>query len=150
MSCAKNFRLMGFDFHLVSDDKSIIRLERGTIPETLSCPVIEAAISQLQEYAAGTRTEFDLPIAPTGTDFQLAVWQALREIPYGETRSYGEIAARIGNPKASRGVGSACNKNRILLLIPCHRVIGKNGSLTGFGAGLDLKDTLLNLEKREP
>ena len=140
---------MGFDFHLVSDGKSIIRLERGTIPETLSCPVIETAISQLQEYAAGTRTEFDLPIAPTGTDFQLAVWQALREIPYGETRSYGEIAARIGNPKASRGVGGACNKNRILLLIPCHRVIGKNGSLTGFGAGLDLKDALLNLEKRE-
>ena len=148
MNYAQNFRLMGFDLHLVSDGNAIIRLERGHIPETRSCPIIDAAICQLREYAAGTRTDFDLPVAPTGTEFQQAVWQALQEIPYGETRSYGEIAAQIGRPKAARGVGGACNKNHILLLIPCHRVIGKNGSLTGFGAGLDLKEALLHLEKR--
>lgn len=102
---------------------------------------------QLDEYAHGRRQEFDLPMRLVGTAFQSQVWNALRTIPYGETRTYGEIAAQIGHPKASRAVGAACGKNPILLLVPCHRVVGHNGSLTGFAAGLELKQMLLNLEQ---
>ena len=105
------------------------------------------AIVQLTEYFEGRRREFDLPINPKGTEFQRKVWKALAGIPYGETRTYGEIATQIGNRKAARAVGNANNKNPILLLIPCHRVIGADGSLTGFGCGLNIKEYLLNLEK---
>jgi methylated-DNA-[protein]-cysteine S-methyltransferase len=98
---------------------------------------------QVEEYCAGKRTEFDLELAPTGTEFQRAVWNALLEIPYGETRSYGEIARAIGQPKAARGVGSANHANPIGLIVPCHRVIGADGSLTGYGGGLPLKQALL-------
>ena len=98
---------------------------------------------QVEEYCAGTRTEFDLELAPAGTEFQRAVWNALLEIPYGETRSYGEIARAIGQPKAARGVGSANHANPIGLIVPCHRVIGADGSLTGYGGGLPLKRKLL-------
>ena len=101
---------------------------------------------QLKEYFAGERKRFDLPLAPVGTDFQLSVLRALQEIPFGETRSYLEIAERIGNPKAVRAVGSANGNNPIALIIPCHRVIGSNGSLTGFGGGIDAKRFLLELE----
>lgn len=103
---------------------------------------------QLDEYAHGRRRSFDLPMRLVGTAFQSQVWNALRTIPYGETRTYGEIAAQIGHPKASRAVGAACGKNPILLLVPCHRVVGHNGSLTGFAAGLELKQMLLNLEQQ--
>lgn len=150
MTYTRNLQLLGFDFHIVSDGAAITRLERGTAEETELCPVIETALHQLREYEAGTRRDFDLPMAPTGTEFQLSVWETLRTIPYGETRSYGDIAAQIGKPKATRAVGGACNKNHILLLIPCHRVIGKNGSLTGFGAGLDMKEVLLTHEAPSP
>ncbi|MEA0566157.1 methylated-DNA--[protein]-cysteine S-methyltransferase [Lysinibacillus irui] len=92
-------------------------------------------------------TEFDLPIHVKGTPFQLAVWDALKELPYGTTTSYGNIAQRIGNPKAVRAVGSAIGANPILAIIPCHRVIGKNGQLTGFRSGLEMKKFLLDLEK---
>lgn len=92
-------------------------------------------------------TEFDLPIHVKGTPFQLAVWDALKELPYGTTTSYGNIAQRIGNPKAVRAVGSAIGANPILAIIPCHRVIGKNGQLTGFRSGLEMKQFLLDLEK---
>ena len=109
-------------------------------------PLSDRAAAQLAEYFAGKRKEFDLPLCPQGTDFQKAVWQALLEIPYGQTRSYGEIAASIGNPKASRAVGMACNRNPIWVLIPCHRVVGKNKSLTGYAGGLDRKQWLLDLE----
>ena len=102
---------------------------------------------QLTEYAWGQRTAFDLPIQFTGTAFQGAVWRALVTIPYGETRTYGQIAAQIGHPKAARAVGAACGKNPLLLLIPCHRVVGAQGALTGFAAGLPLKETLLRLEQ---
>lgn len=146
MTYTKNLTLLGFDFHIVSDGTAITRLERGSAAETEACPVIEAAIAQLGEYAAGARRDFTLPVKPMGTDFQQSVWAALQTIPYGQTRTYGDIAAQIGRPKATRAVGGACNKNHILLLIPCHRVIGKNGSLTGFGAGLDLKEVLLKHE----
>ena len=90
---------------------------------------------------------FDLPLDPIGTEFQKKVWQALKEIPFGETRSYGEIAKLIGNEKASRAVGMANNKNPIAIIIPCHRVIGANGKLVGYAGGLDLKEKLLKLEK---
>ena len=101
---------------------------------------------QVAEYCAGARTEFDLELAPVGTQFQRAVWNALLDIPYGETRSYGEIARAIGQPKAARGVGSANHANPIGLIVPCHRVIGADGSLTGYGGGLPLKRALLEHE----
>lgn len=104
------------------------------------------ASRQLAEYFQGTRSVFNLPLAPEGTEFQKKVWRALLEIPYGHTASYGEIAARLGKPKASRAVGMANHRNPIIVIIPCHRVIGANGSLVGYGAGIDLKKRLLDLE----
>lgn len=142
----KNITLPIGTFHITSDGTAITALYTGAWTETEPCPLLEEAAQQLTEYANGTRQVFALPIAPKGTAFQQTVWAALQSIPYGQTRTYGDIAAQIGNPKATRAVGMACNKNPILLVIPCHRVIGKNGSLTGFGAGLELKEALLNLE----
>ncbi len=110
---------------------------------------VSHAIKQLKEYFAGKRTDFDLPLAPEGTEFQRTVWQRLQEIPYGETISYGELAKRVGNPKASRAVGAANGQNPIPIVIPCHRVIGANGKLTGFGGGLPTKEALLALEARQ-
>ena len=110
--------------------------------------LLQKAVKQMQEYFTGRRKEFELPIRLQGTDFQQKVWNALRQIPYGETRSYGEVAAIIGNPKASRAVGGANHKNPIMLIVPCHRVIGADGSLTGFGGGLRAKEYLLSLEKK--
>ena len=104
--------------------------------------------SQLEEYFSGARRSFDLPLNPRGTDFQRAVWKALVEIPYAQTRSYGQIAAAVGKPKAARAVGMANNKNPIIIIIPCHRVIGADGSLTGYGCGLPVKRALLELEKQ--
>ncbi|MFH2060272.1 MAG: methylated-DNA--[protein]-cysteine S-methyltransferase [Pseudomonadota bacterium] len=105
------------------------------------------AVSQLTAYFQGDRLDFDLEMDLKGTEFQKKVWKELAKVPYGTTISYGELAKRIGNPKASRAVGMANGKNPIPIIIPCHRVIGKDGSLTGFGGGLDVKQTLLNLEK---
>jgi methylated-DNA-[protein]-cysteine S-methyltransferase len=105
----------------------------------------DAAV-QLREYFAGKRTTFDLPLAPHGTGFQLAVWNELRRIPYGETRSYRDVANAIGKPAAIRAVGAANGANPIPIVVPCHRVIGSNGSLTGFGGGLLAKRYLLDLE----
>ncbi len=102
---------------------------------------------QLTEYEKGSRKIFDLPLHLIGTEFQKQVWNVLLEIPYGETRSYQEIAIRIGKPKALRAVGGACNRNPIGIIVPCHRVIGKNGSLTGYAGGLSYKELLLNHEK---
>ena len=101
---------------------------------------------QLGEYFEGSRRGFELEIAPSGTEFQMRVWKALQEIPYGETATYGEIAEVIGKPTAVRAVGGANNANRIPIIIPCHRVIGAGGSLTGFGGGIEAKSTLLDLE----
>lgn len=103
-------------------------------------------VEQLAEYFAGTRSEFDLKLAPNGTPFQLAVLKALQKIPYGQTCSYRDIATRIGKPKAVRAVGAANGRNPLPIVIPCHRVIGSNGSLTGFGGGLPTKRFLLDLE----
>jgi methylated-DNA-[protein]-cysteine S-methyltransferase len=110
-------------------------------------PVGEA-IRQLREYFAGKRTGFHLPLAPEGTAFQRSVWRHLQEIPYGETISYGELARRVGNPKASRAVGSANGANPLPIVIPCHRVIAGDGTLGGFGGGLTTKQMLLALEQR--
>ena len=105
-------------------------------------------IGQLEDYFAGGRRDFDIPLAPAGTEFQQRVWEALGEIPYGETWSYLQLATRIGNPKACRAVGLANGRNPIAVIVPCHRVIGANGSLTGYGGGMDRKRVLLDLERR--
>ena len=105
------------------------------------------AVRQLGAYFEGRLKEFDLALAPHGTEFQLEVWRALVEIPYGETASYAEIAARIGRPEAVRAVGAANGANPLPIVVPCHRVIGADGSLTGYGGGLDLKASLLALER---
>lgn len=102
---------------------------------------------QLLEYLTGLRREFSLPLGPRGTPFQMEVWRALEAIPYGETITYGELARRIGRPKAVRAVGQANHRNPLSIFIPCHRVVGANGSLTGYGGGLELKQTLLDLER---
>jgi len=112
-------------------------------------PPLKETIRQLRSYFAGELEEFDLPLAPEGTTFQLNVWKRLCDIPYGETISYGELAGRIGNPKASRAVGLANGANPIPIVIPCHRVIGSNGKLTGYGGGLPIKEKLLALERRQ-
>jgi methylated-DNA-[protein]-cysteine S-methyltransferase len=116
-----------------------------TIAET---PLIKKAAAQLAEYFEGRRKSFDLPLSLRGTDFQISVWKALQNIPAGVTRSYKEVAALIGNPKASRAVGMANNRNPIAIIIPCHRVIGADGNLTGYAGGLPVKQYLLDLEKR--
>lgn len=108
-------------------------------------PLVKA---QLKEYFAGEREEFDVPLSPRGTTFQRVVWAHLRDIPYGKTISYGELAKRIRSPKACRAVGLANGKNPISIIVPCHRVIGANGKLTGYGGGIDNKRILLALESR--
>ena len=113
-------------------------------------PVLDAIAAQLDEYFAGSRTSFDLPLAPEGTDFQRMVWHALATIPFGATCTYADIAARIGKPTAVRAVGAANGRNPIPIVLPCHRVIGADGSLTGFGGGLPTKRFLLELEGAIP
>ena len=115
--------------------------------ERLETPLIQEAYRQLSEYLIGERKSFDLPLNPRGTVFQQQVWKALSDIPYGETRSYKQIAETIGNPKAVRAVGMANNRNPLLIVVPCHRVIGANGKLVGYGAGIEKKEFLLKLEK---
>ena len=110
--------------------------------------LIKEAHQQLSEYLKGERKSFDLPLRMKGTDFQQRVWNALLDIPYGETRSYKQIAEAIGNPKAVRAVGMANNRNPLLIVVPCHRVIGADGKLVGYGAGIEKKEFLLRLESR--
>ena len=105
-------------------------------------------MDQLSEYFLERRTTFNLPLHLEGTPFQVAVWRALLEIPYGETRSYGDIAKSLGKPGAARAVGMANHENKIAIVVPCHRVVGQNGKLTGYAAGLDLKRRLLSIEQR--
>lgn len=113
-------------------------------------PILILTINQLQEYFSHRREMFQLPLAAKGTEFQQQVWQALKTIPYGETWSYQQLAEAIGNPKAVRAVGLANGKNPISVIVPCHRVIGKQGKLTGYAGGLDRKAALLKLEHWEP
>ena len=122
--------------------------EQQHVPaEEKTTPLLEETVKQLTEYFAGKRTNFDISLHIKGTNFQHQVWQELLKIPYGEIRSYKQVAESAGNPKASRAVGLANNRNPIPILIPCHRVIGTNGSLVGYGGGLEIKKFLLDLEK---
>lgn len=117
----------------------------GIICETM---LLKEAKNQLTEYFEGKSKHFDIPLAPYGTEFQKTVWEALQTIPYGETRSYKQIAEKTGNPKAARAVGMANNRNPIAIFIPCHRVIGADGSLVGYASGLSIKKYLLELEQK--
>ncbi len=129
----------------------IVRLAFGAAepsahPEHDSVKLWDRARGELEEYFSGARREFDLPIYFGGTDFQRRVWEALRGIPYGEVRTYGGLAGELGQPRAARAVGGACHKNPIVIIIPCHRVVGASGRLTGFAGGLETKRHLLTLE----
>ncbi len=130
--------------NFVKQEAASLNSEWHENPTALSEPV-----RQLRAYFAGKLQAFDLPLAPRGTPFQQNVWRELRQIPYGHTLSYGELARRIGNPSASRAVGLANGSNPIPIVIPCHRVIGSNGKLTGYGGGLPIKQNLLALEHRQ-
>lgn len=133
------------------EDDAVVYLKIGmdsSFPHNPS-PLSDLVAEEIGEYLSGDRTEFSFPIRLTGTVFQKTVWETLRRIPYGQTRTYGQIAAAIGRPKASRAVGIACSKNPIWIAVPCHRVIGKNNTLTGYAGGLDLKQKLLDLEKHQ-
>ena len=141
---------------LVATDRALVALVWRTgghsrVPfddavENPQHPVLRETARQLREYFAGVRREFDLPLDFRGTDFQRGVWAALLEIPYGETSTYGQIAAQLGNANAVRAVGAANGRNPIAIIAPCHRVVGMSGNLTGFGGGLDAKAFLLSLE----
>ncbi len=111
-------------------------------------PLLRKAAEEIGDYFAGSRRKFTLPLAPEGTPFQQKVWEALRTIPYGETRTYKQIAIQIGHNQSFRAVGMASNRNPIAIVVPCHRVIGYDGKLTGYAGGLDIKEQLLELEKR--
>lgn len=165
--------IAGFPMTFVAADGALVAVHAGNAPcavmqraVSLQVPVVEfsrevlssigvpvasaplyAGIVQLEEYFAGRRHCFRLPIAPVGTDFQQRVWEVLRAIPYGETRSYGQIARAVGCPKGARAVGMACHANPLLVVTPCHRVVGSNGALTGFAGGLAMKKMLLELER---
>ena len=129
-------------------DGSIVSIRRGCAAlHHDPSPASDLANTQLQEYFAGKRKNFDFPVAMAGTPFQMAVWDHLLTIPYGEVRSYGQIAAAIGKPKACRAVGMACNRNPLWIVVPCHRVVGSNRKLTGYAGGLDMKRSLLELEQ---
>lgn len=116
--------------------------------ETLETPLLAKAAKQLEEYLSGKRVKFDFPLNPQGTEFQNKVWNVLKTIPYGETWSYKQVAGALGKPTASRAVGMANNRNPIMIVVPCHRVVGSNGDLVGYAGGLDLKASLLDLEKK--
>lgn len=118
-------------------------------PKGQKTPLTDRVYGEIMEYLDGKRRHFDFPIELHGTEFQKRVWAQLQKIPYGETRTYKEVAEAIGNPKASRAVGMANNKNPIFIVVPCHRVVGSDGKLTGYAGGLDMKAALLELESRK-
>jgi methylated-DNA-[protein]-cysteine S-methyltransferase len=128
--------------------ESASRVKLGPSKLDLRHPILLETERQLSEYFGGRRTHFDLPLEPRGTDFQLRVWRALREIPFGETRSYRDLARVVGSPEASRAVGAANGKNPLSIVVPCHRVVGSEGALTGFAGGLETKAQLLAFEAK--
>ena len=135
---------------VIASDEAILAIEFDALPEPDDArghPLLERARTQLEEYFAGRRTTFDLPLAPDGSDWQRCVWRALQTIPFAETTSYAEIAERVDRPKSARAVGAANSKNPIAIVIPCHRVIGADGSLTGYAGGMDKKRWLLTHER---
>lgn len=137
---------------LVAEEDALVAIRFGGGTDTQSCDaseILDCAAEQLEEYFSGARCAFSVPIRMRGTSFQQSVWRALMEIGWGKTASYGEIAEKIGRPKACRAVGMANNKNPLPIIVPCHRIIGKNGTLTGYAGGLKIKQWLLDHEKRE-
>jgi len=141
----------GFSLSIAANERALQHIEflaSCTNPGNHSHPVISEALRQLRAYFAGQLREFDLPLEMLGTQFQRRVWRALGAIPYGETRSYSQVAAEIGSPTAVRAVGAANGKNPIPIVVPCHRVIGASGDLVGFGGGLRWKRLLLDLESK--
>lgn len=144
--CTHSFESPLGPLTLTEVDGVLRRLDFASAPSDTTTPLLREAERQLRAYFAGELRQFDLPLDPQGTPFQQQVWAALREIPYGEVRSYGQIAAAIGNPKACRAVGMANHRNPLPILIPCHRVCGSDGSLTGYGGGIERKRWLLELE----
>lgn len=134
---------------LVGDENAVTAInfvKAKSITKAPPTAVLKKAARELEEYFAGKRRSFTFKMSPSGTDFQKKVWKALEQIPYGETRTYGEIARAIGKPKAARAVGMANNRNPLSIVVPCHRVIGSTGDLVGYGGGLSLKTKLLKLE----
>ena len=131
---------------LTADEAGLTGVRFGGGEAGRPSPLLEDAAEQLLRYLAGERTVFRVPLSLRGTPFQRAVWQALTRIPYGETRSYGEVAAAVGRPGAARAVGMACHANPAALIVPCHRVVGADGSLTGYAGGTEKKRFLLELE----
>lgn len=132
---------------VVASDEALLELRFGACAKRGETPLLARARQQLGEYFAGERARFDLPLAPAGTDFQRRVWAALLDIPLGQTLSYAELAARLGQPAAARAVGAANGKNPIAILIPCHRVLASSGELAGYRWGLDKKEALLARER---
>ncbi|MDD4077802.1 MAG: methylated-DNA--[protein]-cysteine S-methyltransferase [Bacilli bacterium] len=138
-------------FHIMYENDKITALERVSsdiVKKGRATALTDVVYDELREYFAGKRKEFSFPYKLKGTEFQIKVWEALCHIPYGETRSYQDIAIAVGNPKAYRAVGMANNKNPIIIAIPCHRVIGTDGKLIGYGGGIEMKKILLDLEKK--
>lgn len=129
-------------------DGAVVSLDRAAQPDGdhLPCPLTDAAFAQIGEYLAGGRKSFDFPYTLRGTPFQQRVWRALCDIPYGETRSYKQIAEAVGSPKACRAVGMANHRNPMMIVVPCHRVVGASGKLIGYAGGLEMKSALLALE----
>jgi methylated-DNA-[protein]-cysteine S-methyltransferase len=148
------------ELKLVASDKGLVavlwendeplRVRLGETVEDMSHTILIQTENQLNEYFAGTRIEFSVAIDLRGTPFQMRVWETLLAIPFGKTRAYGEVAKQLGNPQASRAVGAATRKNPISIIVPCHRVIGSTGNLTGFAGGLDVKSRLLEFEQGKP
>lgn len=137
---------------LVSSEKGLASIHFGKqVPQgtVLDAEANRIFMTQIEEYFQGRRTDFDFPLDFAGTPFQIAVWRELLEIPYGQTRTYGEIAKKLGKPRAARAVGMANHDNRIPIVVPCHRVVGHDGSLTGYAGGLHIKQQLLNIETRK-
>ena len=135
---------------LVEEDGALVEVRFGNRGEELpvcTTPLLKQAVQELNEYFSGQRKIFTVPLKPEGTAFQQRCWKALQQIPYGETRTYGQQAAMIGNPKACRAVGMGNHRNPLPIFIPCHRVVGANGELTGYAGGLHIKETLLHIER---
>ena len=138
---------LGIRYVMFNNDAHPKPLERLHISDTEIHDSVNDAITQLQEYCDGSRRDFDLPLDLQGTEFQVAAWRALADIPYGHTASYGQQAASIGRPKAVRAIGGANGRNPVAIVLPCHRIVGADGSLTGFGGGIAVKKWLLDHEQ---
>lgn len=148
-ACPYGWVEIGYEDGAITRISSVKEQGQGANQEGVRSELSDRAFAQLSEYFEGKRKVFDLPLKLNGTKFQIAVWNALLDIPYGETRSYQQIASAVGSPKACRAVGMANRNNPIWIVVPCHRVIGADGSLTGYAGGVEMKRSLLELEQKE-